>query len=314
MVLSEGACNLGNNRPYTRIQDEDSESIEEVEGAHSDFENWGKSTVGILVLFLGFMLLSSQLVQVETDIDHDEVHMYHTSQNGRIFEEFTFKFKSLRYYELFQSNNAHPSSEPSMLYIDSNQRFQDIIGFGGAFTEAAAVNYFKLPLHWRMHVLEAYFGLEGAQFKIGRISINSCDFSTSTYSFDDVPGDFSLSKFDHHVQRDTQNIIPFIQQAKRMAQTDISLLASPWSPPAWMKVPQPVYQDQSTNFSDVSITDRITYSAPAPAQSMLGSAVPNGLIDSPEVKLAWARYISKFISAYKQHGLHVRYDVFYNFL
>jgi glucosylceramidase len=38
---------------------------------------------------------------------------------------------------------------------------------------------------------------------------------------------------------------------------------------------------------------------------MTGSATPNGLIDTPEVKESWARYISKFISAYHRKGVPI---------
>ena len=57
--------------------------------------------------------------------------------------------------------------------------------------------------------------------------------------------------------------------------TGLRILATPWSPPAWMKVPV------------------------NGAQSMLGSATPNGLIATEQNMLTWANYISKFITAYK---------------
>jgi len=276
-----------NNRPYTRIADEDSESVEEVEGTHSEFENKWKTVVVFLSLFTGFIVLTSQLARVEADIDRDSIRLYQTSQKGLIFQEATLAFEK-KPHDAHDYDSGEQYGAPSLMNVDSSRKYQDIIGFGGAFTEAAAVNYFKLPLHWRMQVLGAYFGEEGAKFNVGRISINSCDFSTSSYSFDDVPGDVTLRHFDRHVQRDKQNIIPFIQQAKRTARADIALLASPWSPPAWMKVPV-----DGANGGP-------------PVQSMLGSATPNGLIDTEEVKYAWAQYISNFISAYKLHGLHVR--------
>jgi O-glycosyl hydrolase len=39
--------------------------------------------------------------------------------------------------------------------------------------------------------------------------------------------------------------------------------------------------------------------------SMTGSAYPNGLRDDPPTKLAWARYISKFIRAYGRKGVPI---------
>ena len=61
----------------------------------------------------------------------------------------------------------------------------------------------------------------------------------------------------------------------------IKLLASPWSPPAWMK--------NSINGS----------------ASMTGSSTPNGLKDDPKVKLSWAKYIAKFITSYENKGVPI---------
>lgn len=38
---------------------------------------------------------------------------------------------------------------------------------------------------------------------------------------------------------------------------------------------------------------------------MTGSHAPNGLRNEPEVKMAWAQYISYFISAYKALGVDI---------
>ena len=38
-------------------------------------------------------------------------------------------------------------------------------------------------------------------------------------------------------------------------------------------------------------------------QSMLASARPDGLL--PSMGQAWAKYFSRFISAYRAHGLHM---------
>jgi glucosylceramidase len=69
---------------------------------------------------------------------------------------------------------------------------QEIIGFGGAFTEAAAHNFFKLSPEAQKKFLEAYFGEEGIAYTLGRIHINSCDFSLESYSFNDVKDDFKV--------------------------------------------------------------------------------------------------------------------------
>ena len=39
--------------------------------------------------------------------------------------------------------------------------------------------------------------------------------------------------------------------------------------------------------------------------SMVGSATPNGLKGDPKIQLTWARYLSKFITAYKRKGINI---------
>jgi len=61
-----------------------------------------------------------------------------------------------------------------------------------------------------------------------------------SYSFDNVPGDFTLKYFDSSVEHDQKTMIPFIQQANATSIASgngpIKLFITPWSPPAWMKV------------------------------------------------------------------------------
>ena len=69
---------------------------------------------------------------------------------------------------------------------------QEIIGFGGAFTEAAAHNYHKLSPDAQHKFLQAYFGEDGIAYTLGRIHINSCDFSLGSYNFNNVKDDFKV--------------------------------------------------------------------------------------------------------------------------
>jgi glucosylceramidase len=71
----------------------------------------------------------------------------------------------------------------------------------------------------------------------------------------------------------------------KKARRPIQLLASPWSPPAWMKVP--LVENNKT------------------VSKMTGSHTPNGLRSDRRVMTAWARYISLFISAYEEHGVPI---------
>lgn len=41
--------------------------------------------------------------------------------------------------------------------------------------------------------MNLYFGERGIRYSVGRIHINSCDFSLKPYSFDEVEDDFKVS-------------------------------------------------------------------------------------------------------------------------
>jgi hypothetical protein len=181
------------------------------------------------------------------------------------------------------TSKMNEKGENSILLIDSFIKYQKIIGFGGAFTEASAINYYKLPQDIRKRIMNLYFNKEiGIGLTLGRIHINSCDFSPISYNFDNVDGDYNLDYFDNEVTHDTIQIIPFILDAMEKV-NNLKLVASPWSPPSWMKLPMKVGDNSS----------------------MIGSASPNCLKNEPKIKFAWAKYLSKFITAYENKGIPI---------
>lgn len=110
--------------------------------------------------------------------------------------------------------------------------YQTFLGFGGAFTEAAADTFARLDRDRKDEFLRACFDREaGNGYSFCRTHMNSCDFSLSNYSCDDVPGDGELLHF--QIDRDKEKLIPMIREAMRYG--DFRLFFSPWSPPGWMK-------------------------------------------------------------------------------
>jgi glucosylceramidase len=127
-----------------------------------------------------------------------------------------------------------PGADLPRVWVDPDRRFQTIEGFGGAFTEAAAVTWQALDAERREGFLRDCFDAEsGHGYTLCRVHINSCDFSLGNYAHVETPGDLALESFS--IDRDRSALLPFIQAAQRVAGRPIKLLASPWSPPAWMK-------------------------------------------------------------------------------
>ena len=119
------------------------------------------------------------------------------------------------------------------LRLHQEKTQQEILGFGGAFTESSASIYNQMEQGQKEEIIEAYFGKTGNQYNMGRTHINSCDFSLENYAHCDTPGDLNLSNFS--IERDKKMVIPFIKDALELSLEPIKILASPWSPPSWMK-------------------------------------------------------------------------------
>ncbi|NLL79901.1 MAG: glucosylceramidase [Clostridiales bacterium] len=152
---------------------------------------------------------------------------------------------------------------------------QTIQGFGGAFTEASTYNYSKLSPETQKEVIEGYFGENGLKYNMARTHIHSCDFALGNYTYVEE-GDRTLETFS--ISHDKENMIPMIQEAmqtKGKADEDaIWFLASPWSPPAYMK----------TN----------------------GEMNHGGKLKEEYFEL-WAQYYVKYIKAYREEGINIRY-------
>ena len=79
------------------------------------------------------------------------------------------------------------------VFVDTQRRFQLIEGFGGAFTEAAALTWQGLDAAGRKELLRAYFDpSQGHGYSLCRVHMNSCDFALGNYAHAEVPGDLAL--------------------------------------------------------------------------------------------------------------------------
>ena len=143
-------------------------------------------------------------------------------------KESKARIKKIPESELLHDSNAESRS----IKVDKNLTRQSILGFGGAFTEASASIYDQLDTDKKSEIIQAYFGDSGNQYNMGRTHINSCDFSLGNYALCEKE-DRKLTGFS--IERDKKMLIPFIKEALNKASSPILLMASPWSPPPWMK-------------------------------------------------------------------------------
>ena len=129
------------------------------------------------------------------------------------------------------------SSASPLINVDTVSVLQSIDGFGAALTGSSAyLMHNKLSMGSRQTLLRQLFDpVIGAGISYLRLTIGASDFSLSDYTYDDLQSgqtDFTLQHFS--LSGDTVDVIPMLKEINQLS-PGISLVGSPWSPPAWMK-------------------------------------------------------------------------------
>ena len=159
------------------------------------------------------------------------------------------------------------------ILIDPKQQFQTIDGFGFTLTGGSALLIQQMQPAKRKALLQELFGKTTNAISISylRISVGASDLSESVFSYHDLPnGETDTLLHQFNLSRDTIHLIPLLKQILAINPT-IKLMATPWSPPTWMK----------TNHN-----------------SMGGSLIP-------QYYRSYARYLVKYIQAMKAKGIAI---------
>lgn len=120
----------------------------------------------------------------------------------------------------------------SNVIIDPDVSNANFNGFGVALTGSSCYELYTMPPNIRDAFISDIYGKDGLNLSLARISIGSSDYSPSLYSYCDTPGDIELNTFS--IEKDKEFIIPMIKKVIER-NGNIEFLASPWSPPGWMK-------------------------------------------------------------------------------
>ena len=184
----------------------------------------------------------------------ETITVFETSQSGN---------------QLTEISNFDSGVTPSSIQLNFERKFQTILGFGGAFTEASAHLLNQMSPDKRTEILDAYFSRNGANYSLTRTHMNSCDFSLSNYSYTPVEGDIHLEHFS--IDEDREDLIPMIKDALATSEDGFKLFASPWTAAPWMK-------DNN---------------------EWVGGKL------LPEFYDTWALFFSKYADAYKQEGINI---------
>jgi glucosylceramidase len=153
--------------------------------------------------------------------------------------------------------------------LNPKKRFQKILGFGAAFTDASCFLFSQLASDARERLLHELFHPSELGLNVCRTCIGSSDYSTEVFSFDEGEPDPDLKRFS--IEHDRAYVLPTLREARKI-NPDLFLFSSPWSPPGWMK----------------------------PNGSMLGGSMRKRHFAS------YAQYFVKFLKAYAGEGVPIQ--------
>ncbi|MBS3767880.1 MAG: glycosyl hydrolase [Candidatus Cloacimonetes bacterium] len=178
---------------------------------------------------------------------------------------------------------------------------QKIVGIGTSFTESSAFVLAHLDDDKRAEVMQNIFGKNGTNFTLTRTHIGACDFTVNgKYSYNDVPDDSLLKHFNitpdlegfdkvkhPNIKDENYDLLPMIKEAlaikNNQADTELKIIASAWTAPAWMKDIEEWY---------IQGSDENNW------QGTGGSL-------KPEFIPVYADYLVKYLNSYKNEGVNI---------
>ena len=166
-------------------------------------------------------------------------------------------------------------SKSLTITVDPSRSYQTMDGFGASITDSSAHVLYTLEAKVRDGAMRDLFSpSQGDGLSVLRQPMGASDFvAGGFYTYDDMAAgqtDYGMRHFS--IAHDQRQILPLLRQALRL-NPRIKVIATPWSPPAWMK----------TN------------------QSLIGGR----LIDDPRIYAAYARYFVEYLKAYQRAGVPV---------
>jgi glucosylceramidase len=238
-----------------------------------------KNTILKFTLFFSFFLIFS--CKLDKERSKYTMSIYQTSSSG----------DNLKLVNSKTNNNDKIDLKTVTIEVNPNVEFQKYYGFGASFTESSAWNLATIPIKLRKEVLTNLFSpTKGVGFSLTRTHINSSDYANNHYTYVDE-NDLDLSTFsiyedlkgftgdeneqvkNIYLEEPDYDLVPMILEASKIEGANFKIIASPWSPPSWMK-------SNETN------------------------TMTNGSL-LPKYYALWAEYLSKYVNAYKEKGIEI---------
>ncbi len=178
------------------------------------------------------------------------------------------------------AGGAVDGGDVATISVDPTTTYQSIVGFGAAITDSSS------------YVMTRYLGATALQQTLARLfdpalgiglsflrqPMGASDFSSAgNFSYDDGAKDPSLANF--AITQDLSATIPVLQKVLAIAPSTF-IMATPWSPPAWMK-------------NNASMNG--TAGASGVSAGLAGDAYG-----------PFGQYFAKFVQAYAAQGVPIR--------
>lgn len=226
----------------------------------------------ISLFLLSVMVINCNTIQKKDNVTNSELNKVTPSNfKSSIYTTVhNTKLKLSPSGSLNFSNYKQPLETEVSVTINPSKKFQTFLGIGAALTDAAAETFYKLSKENQERFMEAYYDtINGIGYSLARTIIHSCDFSSGSYTYIEE-GDAELKTFS--IDHDKKFRLPFTKLAIEAAGGKLTMYASPWSPPAFMKTNNDMLQGGKLK---------------------------------PEFYQPWANYYAKFIKAYEKEGIPI---------
>ena len=122
--------------------------------------------------------------------------------------------------------------------VDTTMTYQTMEGFGYTLTGGSAQLIYGLPAAQRQALENELFTTDSTYIGVSylRLTMGASDMSARVFSYDDNASpsqpDTTLANFS--LADDSVSLVPLLKEILAIS-PNIKLLATPWSPPAWMK-------------------------------------------------------------------------------
>ncbi|MCX6258493.1 MAG: glycoside hydrolase family 30 protein [Bacteroidia bacterium] len=180
------------------------------------------------------------------------------------------------------------NGEAISVEVFPDRQKQVIDGFGGCFNEKGWEVLSLLNKTMKDSILSELFDRsKGCRFNICRMPVGANDYALKWYSLNDREGDYAMENFS--VDHDRHYLIPYILAAQAY-NPGLKIWASPWSPPAWLKT-------NNHYACKKSKSNGLTCCNGKEGQTLMKT-------DKRSLQ-AYALYLSKFITAYKNEGIDI---------